>query len=94
MTQYQYLIRRNFQTYGADGLLDRLPGVRELHPNRVSEAIEQAVLDYSLKYPSQGLRRKIYTRIQLPLIAVSHHDQRKLLRSRDKRCSSFLRSGV
>ncbi len=44
--QQFYEIRRNFQTYGADGLLDRLPGARGPHPNRVSEAIEQAVLDY------------------------------------------------
>ena len=29
-----YDIRRNFQTYGAHGLLDRLPGPRGPHPNR------------------------------------------------------------
>lgn len=55
-TQF-YEIRRNFQTYGADGLLDRLPGARGPHPNRVSDEIEQAVLDYSLKYPSHGCLR-------------------------------------
>jgi Winged helix-turn helix len=32
--QQFYEIRRNFQTYGADGLLDRLPGARGPHPNR------------------------------------------------------------
>ena len=29
-----YEIRRNYQTYGADGLPDRLPGARGPHPNR------------------------------------------------------------
>ena len=34
--QQFYEIRRNFQTYGADGLIDRLPGAKGPHPNRVS----------------------------------------------------------
>jgi len=55
-TQF-YEIRRNFQTYGADGLIDRLPGARGPHPNRVSDEVEQAVLDYSLKHPSHGCLR-------------------------------------
>ena len=42
--QQFYEIRRNYQVYGAEGLIDRLPGARGPHPNRVSEAIEQAVL--------------------------------------------------
>jgi hypothetical protein len=36
--QQYYDIRRNFQTYGTDGLIDRLPGPRNQHPNRVPEA--------------------------------------------------------
>ena len=32
--QQFYEIRRNFQTYGAEGLIDRLPGARGPHPNR------------------------------------------------------------
>lgn len=52
--QQFYEIRRNFQTYGSEGLLDKLPGTREAHPNRVSEEIEQAVLEYSLQYPTHG----------------------------------------
>ena len=40
--QHFYEIRRNYQTYGAAGLLDRVPGPRGPHPNRVSEEIEQA----------------------------------------------------
>src|SRR5262249_42173016 len=37
--QQFYEIRRNFQTYGADGLLDRLPGAKGPHPNRVAAEI-------------------------------------------------------
>lgn len=55
-TQF-YEIRRNYQTYGADGLIDRLPGAKSPHPNRVSDEIEKAVLDYSLKHPSHGCLR-------------------------------------
>lgn len=44
--QQFYEIRRNFQTYGAEGLIDRLPGAKGPHPNRVSAEIEQAVLDH------------------------------------------------
>ena len=55
--QQFYEIRRNFQTYGAEGLLDRLPGARGPHPNRVSEEVEQAVLEYSLKHPTYGCLR-------------------------------------
>ena len=52
-----YEIRRNFQTYGADGLIDRLPGARGPHPNRVSEEIEKAVLDHALDHPCHGAAR-------------------------------------
>lgn len=52
--QQFYEIRRNFQLYGAEGLLDRLPGAKGPHPNRVSEEIEKAVLAHSLHHPTQG----------------------------------------
>ena len=55
--QQFYEIRRNFQMYGAEGLLDRLPGCKGPHPNRVSEEIEKAILDYSLENPSHGCLR-------------------------------------
>jgi transposase InsO family protein len=55
--QQFYEIRRNFQTFGAEGLLDKLPGPKGPHPNRVSEEVEQAVLAHSLKYPTQGCLR-------------------------------------
>ena len=41
--QQFYEIRRNYQTFGVEGLIDRLPGARGPHPNRVSEEIEQAI---------------------------------------------------
>ena len=52
--QQFYEIRRNYQTYGSQGLVDRLPGPRNPHPNRVSEEVEKAVLSYSLDYPTHG----------------------------------------
>lgn len=52
--QQFYEIRRNFQTYGTQGLMDRLPGAKSPHPNRVDEKIEQAILDHSLKHPTHG----------------------------------------
>ena len=55
--QQFYEIRRNFQTYGADGLLDRIPGAKGPHPNRVSEVIEKAILAYSLEAPTHGCLR-------------------------------------
>jgi transposase InsO family protein len=55
--QQFYEIRRNFQTYGAEGLVDRIPGPRNPHPNRVGEEIEKAILDYCLQYPTHGCFR-------------------------------------
>ena len=49
-----YEIRRNFQTFGADGLIDKVFGPKNPHPNRLDEAVEQAILDYSLERPSHG----------------------------------------
>jgi transposase InsO family protein len=55
--QQFYEIRRNFQLYGAEGLLDQLPGPKGPHPNRVSEEIEKAILDHALEHPTQGAQR-------------------------------------
>lgn len=55
--QQFYEIRRNYQTYGAQGLIDQLPGARGPHPNRVSEDVEQAVLAYCLTAPTHGCLR-------------------------------------
>lgn len=38
--QQFYEIRRNYQTFGSAGLLDKLPGARGPHPNRVAPEIE------------------------------------------------------
>ncbi len=55
--QQFYEIRRNFQTFGAEGLIDRLPGARGPHPNRVSAEIEAAVLNHALVHPCHGAVR-------------------------------------
>jgi transposase InsO family protein len=52
--QQFYEIRRDFQTYGAKGLLDKLPGARGPHPNRLSDELENLIIDYSLKQPTHG----------------------------------------
>ena len=55
--QQFYEIRRNFQTCGSEGLIDRLPGARGPHPNRVSEEIEKAMLEHCLMEPTHGCLR-------------------------------------
>lgn len=52
--QQFYEIRRNYQVRGAEGLLDRLPGAKSPHPNRVEKEGEKAILNLSLEYPTQG----------------------------------------
>jgi transposase InsO family protein len=52
--QQFYEIRRNYQTYGAEGLVDRLPGPKGPHPNRVTEEVEKAILDHSFDHPGHG----------------------------------------
>ena len=52
--QQFYEIRCNYHTFGAEGLVDRLPGPREPHPNRVDEATEDRILAYSLEFPTYG----------------------------------------
>jgi transposase InsO family protein len=55
--QQFYEIRRNYQVYGAEGLVDRLPGPKNPHPNRVSPEVETAILDHSLNNPTHGCLR-------------------------------------
>lgn len=55
--QHFYEIRRNYQLYGAEGLLDRTPGAKGPHPNRVSDEVEQAILEHGLAHPTQGAQR-------------------------------------
>jgi transposase InsO family protein len=68
--QQFYEIRRNFQTYGADGLIDRMPGARGPHPNRVAPEIEQAILDHALAHPCHGATR-VEQELRLKGIQVS-----------------------
>ncbi len=55
--QQFYEIRRNFQMYGAEGLLDRMPGARGPHPNRVASEVEAAILAHALAHPTHGAQR-------------------------------------
>lgn len=55
--QQFYEIRRNYQVYGADGLLDKVAGPRNPHPNRVAEEIEAAILGHALEHPCHGALR-------------------------------------
>lgn len=68
--QQFYEIRRNYQMYGADGLIDRLPGAKGPHPNRVDAAVEKAILDYSLIHPSHGCLR-VAQQLALEAVQVS-----------------------
>ena len=42
--QQFYEIRRNYQTFGAAGLVDKLKGPKGPHPNRLAPEIEAAML--------------------------------------------------
>lgn len=68
--QQFYEIRRNYQTFGSGGLVDRLPGARGPHPNRVSEEVEEAILAHSLKYPTHGPLR-VSQELMLQGVSVS-----------------------
>jgi transposase InsO family protein len=68
--QQFYEIRRNFQIYGADGLLDKIAGAKPPHPNRVAAEVEQAVLDHALAHPCHGALR-VSNELALRSIQVS-----------------------
>ena len=55
--QQFYEIRRNYQTYGAEGLIDQLPGPKGPHPNRVDASVEKAILEHGLEHPTHGAQR-------------------------------------
>ena len=52
--QQFYEIRRNYQTFGAEGLVDKVKGPKGPHPNRVAPEIEPAILDHALAHPTHG----------------------------------------
>ena len=68
--QQFYEIRRNYQVYGSEGLIDRLPGAKGPHPNRVSEEVEKAILDHSLHHATHGPLR-VSQELQLKGVQVS-----------------------
>jgi len=43
-----------YEIFGAEGLVDKIRGAKSPHPNRVSEELEKAVLDYCLEFPTHG----------------------------------------
>lgn len=68
--QQFYEIRRNYQIYGSAGLIDRLPGARGPHPNRVAAEVEQAILAHSLDHPCHGALR-VAQELSLQTVHVS-----------------------
>jgi hypothetical protein len=52
-----YEIKKNYQVFGAAGLLDKVRGPRTPHPSRAIEEHEIAVLDYCLEFPTHGVLR-------------------------------------
>ena len=57
--QQFYEIRRGFQLHSADGLLDRLPGARGPHPNRVPAPVEDAILAHALEHLTHRAQRAV-----------------------------------
>jgi len=52
-----YEVRRAFQVGGVQALLEEKRGPKGPHPNRVSEEVEQKILDYALTHPTHGCQR-------------------------------------
>lgn len=50
--QQFYEIRRNYQTFGSEGLIDPFPGPWGPHPNRVIEGIGIVILEHSASHKS------------------------------------------
>src|SRR5262245_37454599 len=55
--QQFYEIRRNYQTFGAAGLVDKLKGPKGPHPNRLATEIEEADLDHTRANTTHGPNR-------------------------------------
>jgi hypothetical protein len=53
--QQFYEIHRNYQTFGSEGLIDKLPVPRGPHPNRVSAEIETPFLNTAWPSPATAL---------------------------------------
>jgi len=68
-TQF-YEIRRQYQTYGSAGLMDKLAGAPSPHPNRIPEEIEIKVVEMTLQRPTYGAAR-ISNQLRLAQVQVS-----------------------
>lgn len=55
--QQFYQIRKAFREAGVAGLVDRPPGPRRPHPNRVGAEIETRIVEVSAAHPGYGSRR-------------------------------------
>ena len=65
-----YEIKRAFQNGGVAALVDQKRGARGPHPNRVSEEIEQTILQYVLDFPTHGCVR-VANQLRLQEISIS-----------------------
>lgn len=52
-----YEVKRAFQVGGVSALVEEKRGPRGPHPNRVSQEVEEKILDYALAFPTQGAQR-------------------------------------
>ena len=59
VSQLQLVLRDPTQlpNLGAEGLIDRLPGARGPHPNRISDEVEATILAHALHHPTHGALR-------------------------------------
>jgi len=53
-----YEIKRSFQLYGFDGLMDRAP-IPKSFPTKLAPEVEQTILELSLEKPFYGARRLV-----------------------------------
>src|SRR5215470_9013813 len=65
-----YEVKRAFQVGGVAALVEQKRGPRNPHPNRVPEAVEKRILDYSLPQPTHGPQR-VANQLRLQNVVVS-----------------------
>ena len=78
--QQFYEIRRYVQTYGAEGLIDRLPGPRGPHPNRSRQIDDRIAI---VRVPNKTLAALRFTGAR-DEDAVDHHQARLLQACRSR----------
>ena len=65
-----YEVRKAFQSGGVAALVEQKRGPRNAHPNRVSQQIEEKILEYCLAKPSHGAQR-VANELRLQGLTVS-----------------------